>query len=215
MITTQKIASQKKNEQKGKKWTAQFMQKYKAEKEANTAKNQERTTRNDEIEKDTTETQEEEERNEADIREDDTQRRKQANKALWEKRIPTTITIGTEYRRIDKKKEMQMIKGEKQEDEDEYKIVQNALEFADDTQLFIEHDTEEQMNERIGNYDIVTETRRLTIQWSKVELLRKGTNKQKFDLPPPFNEIKHKNAGTILGKEINMNGSLKQAVKKE
>ena len=70
------------------------------------------------------------------------------------------------------------------------------------------------MNERIGNYDIVTETRRLTIQWSKVELLKKGTNKQKFDLPPPFNEIKQKSAGTILGKEISMNGSLKQAIKK-
>ena len=78
---------------------------------------------------------------------------------------------------------MQMIKEEKQENENEYKIVQNALEFADDTQLFIEHDSEEQMNERIGNYDIVTETRRLTIQWSKVELLKKGNNKQKLDLP--------------------------------
>ena len=92
------------------------------------------------------------------------------------------------------------------------RIVQNALEFAGDTQLFIEHDTEEQMNERVGNYDIVTETRRLTIQWSKVELLRKGTDKQKYDLPPPFNEIKHKSVGTILGKDINMNGSIKNAV---
>ena len=35
-----------------KKWTAQFMQKYKAEKEANTAKNQEQTTGNDRTEKD-------------------------------------------------------------------------------------------------------------------------------------------------------------------
>ena len=48
------------------------------------------------------------------------------------------------------------------------------------------------MNERVGNYDIVTETRRLTIQWGKVELLKKGNNKQKLDLPPPFNEIKQK-----------------------
>ena len=71
------------------------------------------------------------------------------------------------------------------------------------------------MHERIGNYEIVTETRRLTIQWSKVELLRKGTDKQKLSLPPPFNEIKHRNVGTILGKEVSMNGSLKQSVKKE
>ena len=51
----------------------------------------------------------------------------------------------------------------KQEEGDKHKIVQNALEFADDAKLFIEQDTEEQMNERIGNYNIVTETRRLTI----------------------------------------------------
>ena len=68
------------------------------------------------------------------------------------------------------------------------------------------------MDERIGNYDIITETRRLNIQWGKVELLRKRTNKQKYDLPPPFNEIEHKSIGTILGKEINTNGSLTNAV---
>ena len=60
--------------------------------------------------------------------------------------------------------ETQIIKEENPEEGNKHEIVQNALEFADDTQLFIEHDTEEQMNERIGNYDIVTETRRLTIQ---------------------------------------------------
>ena len=97
--------------------------------------------------------------------------------------------------------ETQIIIEENPEEGNKYKIVQNALEFADDTQLFIEQDTEEQMNERIGNYDIVTDTRRLMIQWDKVELLRKGTDKQKYDLPPPFDEIKHKSTGTILGKK--------------
>ena len=77
--------------------------------------------------------------------------------------------------------------------------VQNALEFADDAQLFIEHDTEEQMNERIGNYNIVTETRRLTIQRRKVVLLRTGADEYRYDLPPPFNETKHESIGTILG----------------
>ena len=81
------------------------------------------------------------------------------------------------------------------------RIVQNALEFADDTQLFIEHDTEEQMNERIGDYDIATETRRLTIQRGKVELLRKGTNKHRCDPPPPFSEIKHKSIGPFWEKK--------------
>ena len=68
------------------------------------------------------------------------------------------------------------------------------------------------MNERIGNYDIVTETRRLTIQWGKVHLLRRGKHKLSEALPPPFNEIQHKSTGAILGNEISMVGSLKLAV---
>ena len=54
-----------------------------------------------------------EERKEADIEETDTQRRKQANKALWKKRTPTTITIGTEYRKTNKNRETQIISEEK------------------------------------------------------------------------------------------------------
>ena len=84
---------------------------------------------------------------------------------------PTSITIGTEYRRAETNNEMQVLRAgntdqeEANNGETNQRKVQNALEFADDTQLFIENGTEEQMNERIGNYDIVTETRRLTIQW--------------------------------------------------
>ena len=48
-------------------------------------------------------------------------------------------------------------------------IVQNDLEYA---QLLMGSDTHEQMCERMGNYDIATETRELKIQWIKVELLR-------------------------------------------
>ena len=53
-------------------------------------------------------------------------------------------------------------------------IVQNDLEYANDTQLLIERDTHGQMCERMGNYDIETETRELKIQWAKVELLGNG-----------------------------------------
>ena len=91
-------------------------------------------------------------------------------------------------------------------------IIQNALEFADDAKPFTQHDTRGQMNERIGNYYITTETRRLTIQWNKVLLLRRERHKLREALPPPFNEIQHKSTGAILGKEISMAGSLKQAV---
>ena len=123
-----------------------------------------------------------------------------------------TIMIGTEYRKTNNNRETQIIKEENPEEGNKHKIVQNALEFADDTQLLIEHDTEEQMNERVGNYDIVTETRRLQLHRGKVVLLRKGTNRQKEDMPPPFNEVKRESIGAILGEEINMNGSLNQTV---
>merc|ERR1712112_544017 len=91
-------------------------------------------------------------------------------------------------------------------------IVQNAIVFADDTKLLSENDTHEQMNERMGNYDIITETRHLEIQWGKVLLMRRDKEKHRKELPPPFGKIKHQNSGTILGKSINMIGSLKNAV---
>ena len=90
-------------------------------------------------------------------------------------------------------------------------IIQNALEYADDTQLFIENDTHEQMSERIGNYDIITETRHLTIQWDKVHLIRRERRKLRMALPT-FDEIQHQSTGTILGKEISMTGSQTKAV---
>ena len=55
-------------------------------------------------------------REEAEIAEIDTQRKKHANKALW-KKIPTTITIGTEYRKTNKNKETQIINEENPEEE--------------------------------------------------------------------------------------------------
>ena len=49
----------------------------------------------------------------------------------------------------------------------ENQIIQNDIEYADDTQLLRERGTHGQMCERIGNYDISTETRELKIQWPK------------------------------------------------
>ena len=49
----------------------------------------------------------------------------------------------------------------------EDQIVQNDLEYADDTQLLIERDKHGQLCERIGHYDISTEPRELKIQWAK------------------------------------------------
>ena len=68
------------------------------------------------------------------------------------------------------------------------------------------------MCERIGNYDIATETRELKIQWGKVKLLRQESRKQKEKLHPPFDQIQHNHTGTILGKEISATGNLTKAV---
>ena len=94
----------------------------------------------------------------------------------------------------------------------ENQIIQNDLEYAGDTQLLMGRDTHEQMCERIGNYDIETETRDLKIRCAKVDLLRLGRNKPTQPLPPPFDHIKQGIKGTILGKEISTNGGLTKSV---
>ena len=68
------------------------------------------------------------------------------------------------------------------------------------------------MCERIGNYDISTETRELQIQWAKVQLLRHEKHKLRKSPPPPFGQIKQDRTGAILGREIRMAGSLTKAV---
>ena len=146
-------------------------------------------------------------------------RRKQANKQLW-KKLDIRIIIGDEiYQRTRKETVNQTIKILKQDpinDEEksphDQQIVQNAIVFADDTKLLSENDTHEQMNERMGNYDIITETRHLKIQWEKALLLRRDKEKRRKELPPPFDKIKHQNSGTILGKTISMLGNIKNAV---
>ena len=135
------------------------------------------------------------------------QRKEQANRQLW-KKLGTRIVTGEEtHQRTRKEMENQTIKYTKQDTEKETKrshqdqqTVQNAIVFADDTKLLSENDTHEQMNERMGNYDIITETRHLKIQRGKVLLLRRDKEKHRKELPPPFGKIKHQNSGTILGK---------------
>ena len=118
-----------------------------------------------------------------------------------------TIRIGTTYRRNNDRNERQFFydTDEKEQQEKQangkHHLIQNDLEYADDTQLFMEKDTHGQICERIGNYDIATESRHLKIQWGKVELLRPERRKLKKSLPPPFDLIKHNCTGTIIGKK--------------
>ena len=68
----------------------------------------------------------------------------------------------------------------------------------------MEHDNREEMCERLGNYDVSTETRELKIQWGNVLLIVHTGREPKEELPPPFDKIKYSQCGTILGKEIYM-----------
>ena len=47
-------------------------------------------------------------------------------------------------------------------------LIQDDLEYADDANLLIGRDTHFQSCERMGNYDISTETREPIIQWLNV-----------------------------------------------
>jgi len=99
------------------------------------------------------------------------QRREQANKQLWEKLDIRIVTGEENHQRTRNGTENQTIRTLKQDTEREtekspqdQQIVQNAIIFADDAKLLSENDTHGQMNERMGNYDIITETRHLEIQ---------------------------------------------------
>ena len=47
-----------------------------------------------------------------------------------------------------------------------------------------------QMCERLGDYDISTETSELKIQWTKVLPLVHAVREHKAEMPPPFDQIK-------------------------
>ena len=68
------------------------------------------------------------------------------------------------------------------------------------------------MCDRMGNYDITTETRELKMQWVRVHLLTHAGRGPKEELPPPFGRIKFTTGGTILGKEIYTKWNLANAV---
>ena len=112
------------------------------------------------------------------IEETTQQRQEQANRCIWKKVGEKTIITGTTYRKKNDRGEKQFFDETdgKQTNADMQKkqhIIQDDLEYADDTQLLMGNDTRGQMCERLGNYDIVTESRHLVIQWVKVELLRR------------------------------------------
>ena len=69
---------------------------------------------------------------------------KHANERIWKKIDTRAIIIGTILQRTEKEKEKQKFQtGETNQtpEEKENKIVQNDLEYADDTQLLIAKDT--------------------------------------------------------------------------
>ena len=80
--------------------------------------------------------------------------------------------------------------------------IQDDVEYADDNTLFIEQDSHDLMCERMGNYDISTETRAQRIQRANVMPLTQAGRGPKAGLPPTFGQIKFRSGVTIIGKEI-------------
>ena len=76
-----------------------------------------------------------------------------------------TVITQTTYRGINNKTENRNLNNgdsdmrREREKEQNHQIVQNALEYANDAQIFIAKGTHEQICERLGNYDIITATR--------------------------------------------------------
>ena len=96
------------------------------------------------------------------------QRKVKANKQIWKKIDTKTITLETTPQNRQRKGETTILyKRKKKCRQRKSQIVQNDIEYADDTQLLIGKDARGQMCERIGNYAISTGTRELKIQWKK------------------------------------------------
>ena len=86
-------------------------------------------------------------------------------------------------------------------------LIQDDIEYAYDATVLIENGTNEQICERMGRYDIITETRELDVQWGNALILTRANKRPQKRLPPPFCQIKYRSGGTILGKEIYMTGN--------
>ena len=114
-----------------------------------------------------------------------------------------TIIIETRLREPIANKAIQKIRTKTNNISDEQTdpLIQDDVGYPDDATLFIEKDTCEQMCDRMGNYDIVTETRELKIQWLNVLLVIHAGRGPKEELPPPFGQIKFTKGGTIIGRK--------------
>ena len=91
------------------------------------------------------------------------------------------------------------------------KLIQDGLEKEDGAHLLLSKHTHGKLCERIGNFDISTETRELTIQRANVALLIHSGRALAMQLPPTFGQIKQGAAGTLVGKEVNTTGDLREA----
>ena len=87
-------------------------------------------------------------------------------------------------------------------------LTQDDLVYADDAALFIGKEDREQLCERMGNYDIATETSELEIHWGEVSLLIHASRKPTADLPPPIDRIDLSTGGTIIGEVLYMTCNL-------
>ena len=83
----------------------------------------------------------------------------------------------------------------------------NFTLFADDTNIITQHDNPAQIVQKLKNYETITRTRQLSIQWEMVAILTRKSQhaKIKAKLPPEMTKVQAVTNATILGKVIDIN----------
>ena len=81
-------------------------------------------------------------------------------------------------------------------------------EYADDTILYLDTENSGKMILQLQHYQLLTQTRKLHIQWNKVEMMiRKLNTKLKKELPGTFSKIQYETAVEVLGGMIHINNT--------
>ena len=86
----------------------------------------------------------------------------------------------------------------------------DAVIYADDTNLLVEDDNDDEVDRRLCNYQLSADKRDLNIQWAKTKIV---ASKKKLCLKnDDIKLIKIETKGEALGKQIHANGKPSQAV---
>jgi len=105
-------------------------------------------------------------------------------------------------------------------DQHEQKEREDSVIYADGANSINEHDTPQQIATKLQNYDMITITRQVGINWGKVHIITRNRNRRKIKphLRSPFNQLKIATSGKVLGKKLDISfkgrGAVTERIKK-